>query len=677
MGESAEGWHDRADAGKGTYLDTRGNSARLRGNGESWVLGQTNMSRYPTEMGQSEINAFPPAVKSESTATCAGRNIRSFFKASQSALTTLAFIEADQARVDGAEDRGDGSTDDMVDIRNRTENPSPNIAFQEIYIPDDANLGTGLFRALVKKDALALPTESEPETVIATADDPSGVRFQLDVNRLTRDISVLLGRTNDSLAVCAKTFFLLSGIDTSVTHEFEAVFRNWRVLSLKMDGQELNRNFQADFICQTGVQDEIVRDKLAAFVAAYNEAVCDIFAARSDGTLTFHAEQIERLSVIRASDGFLVAYHPHHESFRDGAGEVYSDLSKYDLNTVCQWLTAHLLRVRYPDLGKPYEPPTPVPDTRIEEPVIPGMFGIMLHPEIRAYLKSTAIGDSPTPPFPAVQVTPFVRYEQGIAIEIVPCRFKLWSPIVDVPGLGRRRLYHWTHADIWWYPDQLNLDPAQAPHVAQIDLLAFDAVVSAVAVFSPKEAERDVPQHASEVLERSCSEFELLLDTAGHDEEKIHQWLNMPAHHLFLDLPPPSKVWSKIPFGKTVSDFAIRCTDGRYKVIEIERATLRIFQEKGQEPTAHFNHACNQIRDWQLHVREHVHEVREVRGLTDIYEPRGVVMMGRTRDIDSDASRRRWRHLKSDFNLEVYTYDEICDRVRQLASTLRNLPTNL
>jgi hypothetical protein len=248
---------------------------------------------------------------------------------------------------------------------------------------------------------------------------------------------------------------------------------------------------------------------------------------------------------------------------------------------------------------------------------------------------------------------------------------------VDVPGLGRRRLYHWTHADIWWYPDRLNLDPAQAPHVAQIDLLAIDAVVGAVVVFSPKEAERSISQHASEVFERSCNEFELLLDTAGHDEEKIHQWLNMPEHHLFLELPPPSKVWSKIPFGKTVSDFVIRCTDGRYKVIEIERATLRIFQEKGQEPTAHFNHACNQIRDWQQHVREHVHEVREVRGLTDIYEPRGVVMMGRTRDIDSDESRRRWRHLKNDFNPEVYTYDEICDRVRQLASTLRNLATKL
>ena len=43
----------------------------------------------------------------------------------------------------------------MADLSNRLENPSPNIAFQMIRISDEANLGTGMFLALLTKDALA------------------------------------------------------------------------------------------------------------------------------------------------------------------------------------------------------------------------------------------------------------------------------------------------------------------------------------------------------------------------------------------------------------------------------------------------------------------------------------------------------------------------------------------
>ena len=254
--------------------------------------------------------------------------------------------------------------------------------------------------------------------------------------------------------------------------------------------RELDRDFQADFIRSAGGQDDIVRDKLVAFVGAYNEAVCDIFATRNDNAYAFHMEEVQLVQVVKASDGFFVAYHPYHESFRGSTGVLIRDASTYDLNTVCQWLTAHMLKVRYPELGKPYEPPTPVPDTAMEEEVLSGGFGIMLHPDIRAYLKSVASVGPATSPFPGVQAAPFVRYEQGIAVQVVPWRFKLWSPVVDVPGLGRRRLYHWTHADIWWHPDRLNLDPAQARHLAQADILAFDAVLRTVPVFSQEEAEQ-------------------------------------------------------------------------------------------------------------------------------------------------------------------------------------------
>lgn len=127
-----------------------------------------------------------------------------------------------------------------------------------------------------------------------------------------------------------------------------------------MDGHELKRNFQADFqaelIDSSGDRNEVVRDRLTVFVAVYNEAVCDILTSRNDNVSALHADQVNRVQITKASDGFFVAYYPDHEYVHGPKGTYYADLSKHDLNTVCQWLTARMLRIRYPVLGKPYIP---------------------------------------------------------------------------------------------------------------------------------------------------------------------------------------------------------------------------------------------------------------------------------------------------------------------------------
>lgn len=554
----------------------------------------------------------------------------------------------------------------MSEVTTRIENPSPGVRVQKLHIPDDANFGTGTFIAVLNKDVLMPVVEPGQKVIETTAENPPRFRLFFGVNPGTGEICVLLGRADGTPPVSDNTFVLPSGTAASEEHQFKVVFRNWRLLSLQMDGQCVEPN----------VQDPRL-DRLAAFVGAYSEAVGRIASSGVSTLFPLHAEDIEHVDIIGASDGFFVAYHPHHESSRGDAGVVGWDMFDYDLNTVCQWLTAGMLRVRHVQLGKRYEPPTPVPDAHFGDEFVPGNRGIMLHPEVRGYLKSTLVDRSAAVPLlPAVHVSPFIDYDRGIAREVVPGRFKLWSPVVEVPGLGLRRMYHFTHADLWWYPDRLNLDLAEASCLAQLDLQAFDAVVRSVPIFTPEEAGEDVPQHAWQFLTSYCDEFEGLLESAGGDEEQLHQWLKQPAHHIFLD-PDPDEVWSKLRFGKNYSDFVVRCSDGRYKLIEIERANLRVFQKKGHEPTAAFNHACGQVRDWKQHVREHVHEVREVQGLTGIYEPAGVVVMGRTRDIDSADAQRRWDNMKADFEPQVFTYDEICERVRRLASRLRDLGTKL
>jgi hypothetical protein len=132
-------------------------------------------------------------------------------------------------------------------------------------------------------------------------------------------------------------------------------------------------------------------------------------------------------------------------------------------------------------------------------------------------------------------------------------------------------------------------------------------------------------------------------------------------------------VKSKLDFGNRGSDFVVRRSDGTYVVIEIERANERIFQRKNSEPSAAFNHACQQVYDWQRYIRDNVHTVRNELGLDGIYEPSGMVIMGRSSAIDSDIARVRWRDLKGDHEPQVFTYDEIIERTRALADSLRHL----
>jgi hypothetical protein len=218
------------------------------------------------------------------------------------------------------------------------------------------------------------------------------------------------------------------------------------------------------------------------------------------------------------------------------------------------------------------------------------------------------------------------------------------------------------------------LDPNRAPEIAETDLLALEAITVELGELSPQLAQRDASQNAADLLDNYCSEFIQLLDKDGHDEETLHQWLNDPRHKLFLD-PHVVEVKSKVPFGNKVSDFVLRKQDGTYTLVEIEPATTQLFQKTNHEPTQPFNHACNQIRDWQRYIRENVRTVRDELGLTDIYEPRGMVVIGRSKEIDGadKETKNRWKDIKNKGEFAVFTYDELYESVRALISHLRSL----
>lgn len=407
-------------------------------------------------------------------------------------------------------------------------------------------------------------------------------------------------------------------------------------------------------------------ERLGNFTAAYHAEVEAELKRFGRSRLPYHGAAVTIIHICKASDGYVTFYLPEQPGIPAGIprGCIGVDYSAYDLNTLCQAMHNGLLRVGEPNLGHPAADLPPIPPD-VERPG--DITGTWFSSEARAAARDGLLSGFP---LPAVMVVPVVQVQNGIRTAVLPSRIKVWSPTVHIPGKGIVRLYDWTHADFWWKAEELPLETERAHGLAVADVLSLQIVLESEGVITTATAGQNTPSHAADILDASCDEFLQLLEIGGDDEERIHQWLYLPQHHLFID-SQPHEVRSKVPFGSKVSDFVVRRPNNTYVLVEIERATCKVFQTRGQEPTAEFNHACQQIRDWQRYVRDNVHTVRNELTLEGIDQPLGALVIGRTRDIAGAEAQLRWRDMKSGNGVNVATYDDVCDRVRSLANSLR------
>jgi hypothetical protein len=97
-------------------------------------------------------------------------------------------------------------------------------------------------------------------------------------------------------------------------------------------------------------------------------------------------------------------------------------------------------------------------------------------------------------------------------------------------------------------------------------------------------------------------------------------------------------------------------------IIELENPNHSIFTQDGR-PRKQITHAKQQVEDWLRWIREHADDefVRTLRGLP----PTGLVVIGKSRELDDDQ-RRRLAHLNTNSKVQVITYDELLDRFGDL-----------
>lgn len=161
-------------------------------------------------------------------------------------------------------------------------------------------------------------------------------------------------------------------------------------------------------------------------------------------------------------------------------------------------------------------------------------------------------------------------------------------------------------------------------------------------------------------------EFAELVDRNGAEAE-YQEFLE--RNPVLLD-PLAAEVYPLAPLGlEFKTDFVIRRHDDRYIVVEIERPQDAIFTAQ-VDFTARMTHAVGQVMDFQQWVSDNVAYARN--NFPGIFEPAGLLVMGRSASLDARARRKLARWQVNSRHIELSTYDGLLARGWALLHSLRH-----
>jgi hypothetical protein len=150
----------------------------------------------------------------------------------------------------------------------------------------------------------------------------------------------------------------------------------------------------------------------------------------------------------------------------------------------------------------------------------------------------------------------------------------------------------------------------------------------------------------------------LLAEFEAVPEEPCHQFLKT---HPDLLCTTYDAVWSKVPFGEHVSDFAFREPRNDYLLVEIETPYRELFRRNGHQ-RHELSHAIGQIDDWLCHIQDNKAKWRANLGFSAT--PRMLVVVGRSAAL-TERNRRKLAAMQGRHPLlSIITYDELIERAR-------------
>jgi hypothetical protein len=181
----------------------------------------------------------------------------------------------------------------------------------------------------------------------------------------------------------------------------------------------------------------------------------------------------------------------------------------------------------------------------------------------------------------------------------------------------------------------------------------------------------ELSPNAIEAFAAALNEYEKLIADEDALESVFQDFL---SRHPMLLVPGFERIIPKqqLGVGKQFEvDFIIKHEANRYTVIEIEKPSTPILTKQG-DFAAPFNHAERQVIDFLNWIDQNLHTARTV--LPDIYNPKGLVIVGRRSTLDAEGLMRlEAKNAFTRARYEFLTFDDLLERGRFLLRQLRQM----
>jgi Domain of unknown function (DUF4263)/Concanavalin A-like lectin/glucanases superfamily len=401
------------------------------------------------------------------------------------------------------------------------------------------------------------------------------------------------------------------------------------------------------------------------YVSEYNRLAPKILGPHAKSGFS---ESITSCVLIRAKDGYLAIYEPTIPTYlktrltgiegpqRDGF--FVFDESRHTVSQILQSRTRNAVKVAYPPVGsrseEPWAGPQDIPDAT------DGMFA----PEFR----NTELNS------PRISISPNVMIQDGRVSGVRSGRIRVVAPLIAGKSGEVSRFFSALFIDLWFGEISWDVAATQlAEGLAISDLITLGQIASLPV---PPGAPVSIrPTDPTSAVESVVEEFEKLLDMPGVDEVKdIQPFLSDPKRWFLLS-PSCKQVWPQKMLGsKYRVDFVVMEAVDTYLAIEIESPNKKIYKTgKEVDPYSDFTHAEQQVRDYCNYVDWNRDSVEREEGLVGIFRPRGLVVIGRRRDLSPEGARKLKERNADSSRYTAIVYDDLIDQARQMIDRLKVL----
>lgn len=407
-----------------------------------------------------------------------------------------------------------------------------------------------------------------------------------------------------------------------------------------------------------------------AYIAEFNAHRTEL--ERLGPPASLYAKEIVTASIFAASDGFAIVYVDEETRTRGEQvpDEVPKGVSLYDsadetLTHLMQSMSGDLIKITQRTAGDSIHLRPSLPPDIPKEDRLPGINPKVLEP----YLGRPEGGLSLT----GIAIGPQWKFENGVCVHPLPTRWRVFTPFIPVIPTNEPRLqFIYPFVDLIWGQQELGLNAEAGKLFAQADIEVL--LLGIAAGIPPQQLAQDPFEAVAAHCERACDELFALVDDPNTDEKPVQKFLEQPGHRFLVSPHSTNIIPQKTLAGLRFKiDFAVQRSDNDYHLVEIESPNTRIYQEKGEEPTAPFTHAIQQVEDWFRYIDEHRSTVRAEDGMPTIYKPTGEVVIGRDKHM-GDTARKRFDHKRGESHrITLKTYDMMIAEGRTYASSLRRM----